>query len=61
MLKFQMSQDLDEVIPPTHAKPSVTSFFKFAPVRGSVVNLLTPLADQLIRGFQYVDDQFQAL
>jgi hypothetical protein len=49
MLKFQMSQDLDELIPPAHAEPSVASFFKSAPVRGSVVNLLTRLADRLIR------------
>jgi hypothetical protein len=49
MLKFQRSQDLYELIPPAHAEPSVASFFKSAPVRGSVVNLLTRLADRLIR------------
>jgi hypothetical protein len=61
MLKFQRFQDLDELIPTTHAKPSVASFFRSAPVRRSVVNLLTRLADHLIKGFQSADDQFQAL
>jgi hypothetical protein len=47
--------------PPVHAEPSIASFFRSAPVRGLVVNLLICLADQLTRGFQSVDDQFQAL
>jgi hypothetical protein len=46
---------------PAHAKPSIAYFFISAPVRGSVVNLLIYLAYQLTRGFQYVDNQFQAL
>jgi len=58
MLKFQGSQDLDELFPPAHAEPSVASFFRSALVRGSVVNLLIYLADQLTRGFQYVNNQF---
>jgi hypothetical protein len=61
VLKFQRSRDLDELIPPSHAEPSVASFFIFALVRGSLVNLLIRLADQLTRGFQSMDDQFQAL
>jgi len=61
MLKFQGSQDLDELFPPAHAEPSVASFFRSALVRGSVVNLHNRLANQLTRGFQSVDDQFQAL
>jgi hypothetical protein len=58
MLKLQGSQDLDELFPPAHAEHSVASFFKSAPVRGSVANLLIYLADQLTRGFQSVDNQF---
>jgi hypothetical protein len=58
MLKFQGSQDLDELFPPAHAEPSVASFFRSTLVRGSVVNLLIYLADQLTRGFQYVNNQF---
>lgn len=46
---------------PAHVEPSVASFFRSAPVRGSVVNLLIYLADQLTRRFQFVDNQFQAL
>jgi len=61
MLKFQRSQDLDEPFPLAHAEPSVTSFFRYAPVRGSMVNLLIYLADQLTKGFQFADNQFQAL
>jgi hypothetical protein len=61
MLKFQRSQDLDEPFPLAHAEPSVTSFFRYAPVRGSMVNLLICLADQSTRGFQSADNQFQAL
>jgi hypothetical protein len=61
MLKFQRSQDLDKLFLPAHAEPSVASFFKSAPVRDSVVNLLIYLPNQLTRGFQFVDDQFQAL
>jgi hypothetical protein len=61
MLKFQTSQDLNDLIPPAHAKSSVASFFRSAPVGGSVVNLLIHLLDQLTRGFQSADDQFQAL
>jgi hypothetical protein len=47
--------------PSAHAKPSVASFFRFALVRGSVVNLLIYLAEQLTTGFQSVDNQFQAM
>jgi hypothetical protein len=61
MLKFERSKYLDDLIPPAHAEPSVASFFRSAPVKGSVVNLFTRLVGQLIRGFQFVDDQFQAL
>jgi hypothetical protein len=61
MLKLQRTQDLNELIPPAHAELSIASFFRSAPVRGSVVNLLIHLADQLIRGFQSANDQFQAL
>jgi hypothetical protein len=61
MYKFQRFQDLDELFPPAHAEPSVESFFRSAPVRGSMVNLLIYLADQLTKGFQTVDNQFQAL
>jgi hypothetical protein len=49
MLKFQKSQDLDELVPPAHAEPSVASFFRSAPVRGSVVNPLICLEEQLTR------------
>jgi len=56
MLKFQGSQDLDEHVLQTHAEPSVASSSRFAPVRGSVVNLLIYLADQLTRGFQSADN-----
>jgi len=41
--------------------PSVASFFRSAPVRGSVVNLHIYLADQLTRGFQSANNQFKAL
>jgi hypothetical protein len=58
---FQMSQDLDELFLPTHAEPSVASFFGFASIRGSVANLLIYLADQLTRGFQSAHNQLQAL
>jgi len=61
MLKFQRSQDLDELIPPTLVESSVASFFRYVPVRGSVVNLLIRLSDQLTRGFQSADNQVQAL
>jgi hypothetical protein len=61
MLKFQRSKDLDELFPPAHVEPSVTSVFRFASIRGSVVNLLIYLVDQLTRGFQSTDNQFQAL
>jgi hypothetical protein len=44
-----------------HAEPSIVSFFISASIRGSVVNLLTHLVDQLIRGFQSANDQLQAL
>jgi hypothetical protein len=57
-------KDLDEFFfffPSAHAEPSVASFFRCAPIRGSMVNLLIYLADQLTRGFQSADDQFQAL
>jgi hypothetical protein len=47
------------LFPTAHVEPSVTSFFRYAPVRGSVLNLLIYLADQLIRGFQSADNQFQ--
>jgi len=59
--QIQRSQDLYELISPTHAEPSVASFFRSAPIRGLVVNLLIRLADQLTKGFQYAYDQFQAL
>jgi hypothetical protein len=58
MLKSQRSQDLDELFPPTHVEPSVASFFRSAPVRGSVVNLLIYLVDQLTRVFQSANNQF---
>jgi hypothetical protein len=58
MLKFQRSQDLDELILLAHVKPSVAYFFIFASVRGSMVNLITYLIDQLTRRFQSADDQF---
>jgi hypothetical protein len=61
MFNFQRSQDLNEIFPPAHAEPSVASFFRSASVRGSMVNLLIYLADQLTRGFQSADNQFQAL
>jgi hypothetical protein len=61
MLKLQRTQDLNELIPPAHVELYIASFFRSAPVRGSVVNLLIHLADQLIRGFQSANDQFQAL
>jgi hypothetical protein len=61
MFEFQRSQNLDELIPPAHTESSVTSSFRSAPARGSVVNLLIYLADQLLRGCQSVDNQFQAL
>jgi hypothetical protein len=61
MLKFQRSQDLDELFPPAYAKPSVASFFISSPVIGSVTNPLIYLADQLTRGFQSTDNQFHAL
>jgi hypothetical protein len=44
---------------PAHAEPSIASFFRSAPVRGSVVNLFIYLADQLTRGFQPADNQLQ--
>jgi len=47
--------------PLDQAEHSVASFFRSAPVRGLVVNLLICLADLLPRGFQSADDQFQAL
>jgi hypothetical protein len=46
---------------PAHAELSVASFFRSAPVRGSVVNLIIYLANQLTRGFQSVANEFQAL
>jgi hypothetical protein len=52
MVKFQMSQDFDDLFSLAHAEPFVTSFFRSVPVRGSVVNLLIYLANQLTRGFQ---------
>jgi hypothetical protein len=58
---FQRYQDLDELCPSAHAEPSVASFFRFAPVRGSMANLLVYLADQLTRGFQSADNQVQGL
>lgn len=61
MLEFQRAQDLDELFPPAHAKPSIASFFRSSLVRGSVVNPLIYLADQLTRGFQAADNQFHAL
>jgi hypothetical protein len=36
MLKFQRSQDLDELISPTHAVPSVASFFISTPIKSSM-------------------------
>jgi hypothetical protein len=57
MFKFQRSQELDELFPLTYTEPSIASFFKSVPVRGSVVKLIY-LADQLTRGFQLVDNQF---
>jgi hypothetical protein len=59
MLKFQRSQDLDELIPPAHAEPFVASFFRSVLVRGSMVNLLTRLTDQLTKGFQFADNSFR--
>jgi hypothetical protein len=47
--------------PPAHVEPFVASFFRSAPVRGSMVNLLIYLVDQLTRGFQSADNQFQEL
>jgi hypothetical protein len=55
IFNFQRSQDLDEIVPPAHAEPSIPSSSRSAPVRGSVVNLLIHLADQLTRGFQSAD------
>jgi hypothetical protein len=49
------------LFPPTHVEPSVACFFGSAPVRGLVANLLIYLADHLTRGFQFVDNQVQAL
>jgi hypothetical protein len=43
---------------PAHAELSVASFFRSAPVRGSVVNLLIYLVDQLTRVFQSANNQF---
>jgi hypothetical protein len=59
--QFQRFQNLDELIPPAHAKPSVASSSRSAPASNLIVNLLTRLGDHLTRGFQSVDDQFQAL
>jgi hypothetical protein len=42
--------------PPAHVEHSIAFFFRSTPVRGSVVNLLIYLADQLTRGFQSADD-----
>jgi hypothetical protein len=44
-----------------HAEPSIASIFRFAPIRGLVVNLFIYLPDQLTRGFQSADNQFNAL
>jgi hypothetical protein len=49
---------LDELFPLAYVEPSIASFFRSTPVRGSVVNLLIYLTYQLTRGFQYVDNQF---
>jgi hypothetical protein len=57
---FQRSQILDELIPPSHTKYSVTFSSRSAPGRDSVVNLLYHLADHLSRGFLSADDQFRA-
>jgi hypothetical protein len=46
---------------PSSCRVFVTSSSKSALVRGSVVNLLIYLADQLLKGYQFVDNQFQAL
>jgi len=59
--QFQRSLNLDELFPQAHTEPSIASFFVSAPVRRSEVNLLIYLADQLTRGFQSADNQFQAL
>jgi hypothetical protein len=61
VFNFQRSQDLDELFSPAHIEPSVASFFGFAPVRGSMANLLFYLADKLTRGFQSMDNLVQAL
>jgi hypothetical protein len=47
--------------PQAHAEAFVASFFIFAQVRSLVVNPLIYLADQFTRGFQSIDNQFQAL
>jgi hypothetical protein len=49
--QFQRFQDLDELIPPAHAEPLVASSSIFVPASDLIVNLLTRLADYLIRGF----------
>jgi hypothetical protein len=61
MLKFQRSQDLDELFSLAHTEPSVASFFRSAPFRVLVVSPLIYLADQLTRGFQSTDNMFQVL
>jgi len=57
---FQISQILDELIPPAHTESSVTFSSRSAPARDSVVNLLSHLADHLSRGFLSTNDQFRA-
>jgi hypothetical protein len=42
--------------PPAHVEPSVASFFISAPIRGSMVNPLIYLPDQLTEGFQSADN-----
>jgi hypothetical protein len=56
--KFQRSQISNELIPPAHTEPSVTSSSRSALARDLVVNLLYRLVDHLFRGFHSADDQF---
>jgi hypothetical protein len=57
---FQISQILDELIPPAHSESFVTFSSGSAPARDSRVNLLYHLVDHLSRGFLSTDDQFRA-
>jgi len=57
---FQRSQDLRWAFFPSSCIAFRNIFLKSVSVRDSVVNLLIYLADQLLRGCQSADNQFQA-